>query len=621
MNISPEVFNKILTPTAAYAAPIPTTSRVPADSVSPQDAESPIDPLKVSSDSHWDFQGIEFTGTRYFILPSFAFGKPPLRIDVFIPPLDSIPKHLQDKLQVNLSLRSQSKHKASALGISKHILAAVSWWSLGVVNFETKYTSLPFGSRIIVENIEQDVSEMSIQLIPVYDTERSWLTVSQLKVEWNLADDIWPDELPWEDLALCRQFHEAISVVQIPKLHSSRLFVFKSLTRDTHYMYHELWALLNAPQSPHIVPKSLYLITKKARFGRKKGVCGFIIPYYPSGTLHDWFDNESHVQATTLQDRYRWAAQITAALQAITKSPLRYYPDLKPDNVILFKDGEKDTMNALLIDLEQRGGWYSWTPRDVSYIEFVEYIACSKPPLVSQTHVDECINLMVKWKPDWQSPVSFRYEGKAAPQGLSTAWASKTTRECESAQVYMLGKLLWCIFESRSSINCALSPDTLRETCPEHEFPTFVQTPPNVRHLIRMCTAGAAEWNGTRRPIRLDGNSLVLHPDYSALHPDGCGPQAVQEVATKWWHDQVESAKAYLKYKTNVQNSSNQQQESNIPGSKSNLMDTLIDNPDKYIQQRPTLDEVYKQLVEVAKELHLEPLSKKHQRIPFLNRP
>jgi hypothetical protein len=72
----------------------------------------------------------------------------------------------------------------------------------------------------------------------------------------------------------------------------------------------------------------------------------------------------------------------------------------------------------------------------------------------------------------------------------------------------MLGKLLWCIFEGRSSINCSLGTELPREQNWDHQFPEFRQTPITLRSCVQACTAGAPEWKGRFRSLIRMGKKL-----------------------------------------------------------------------------------------------------------------
>ncbi|KAM0434003.1 hypothetical protein ACHAPT_003947 [Fusarium lateritium] len=590
MEISDEVFDSILTPTAAqWNTPSPNQA-IGDWETSSLNPKNRVDSLQPPKSSRWRFEGIEPSGTRYFIVPEFAIGKPPLRIDVFVPRYRDQPKELRQHLRSNLSVLHQG---ADALGldITKHLLRALDVWSTKNAEFENKYLDLPFGSRVVVENISSSVNDMNIHLIPIYDVERQWLTLAQLGEQWQLPSTCWPPVISIQELSLCRQFHEAITIAKLPRLQGDRLFVFKSLTRDVKYLYHELRMLMTMPNHEHILGKPLYIVTKRCKFGRKVGVCGFVMEYYPGGTLRGLFLDRHEAARVTMTDKFRWAQQITNALLFIQDSPLGYYPDLKPDNIILRAvSGSRD---ILLIDLEQRGGWYSWTPRDVSYVEFVEYMASATPDMVIKETADGYAKLMKAWDPAWQAPTrTVKYDSAASENGYSNAWSQLSPMERESAQVYMLGKLLWCIFECRASINCGVSPDILREDCSEHRFPEFINTPEPVRTIIQLCTAGAVEWHGVSRPVKRYGCHLVLQNLPQLEDEVSDMSSMVQDAARRWWQQELGCAERYMKEKLAEKN------KWTTPEG-----EPWSDNPAKFVEKRPSLAGVQGMLASAAEGL------------------
>jgi hypothetical protein len=54
------------------------------------------------------------------------------------------------------------------LGISQYILRVLEYVSSTKPWFEEKYTEMPYGSRIIIEDILSDVRSMEIQSLPLY---------------------------------------------------------------------------------------------------------------------------------------------------------------------------------------------------------------------------------------------------------------------------------------------------------------------------------------------------------------------------------------------------------------------------------------------------------------------
>jgi hypothetical protein len=130
------------------------------------------------------------------------------------------------------------------------------------------------------------------------------------------------------------------------------------------------------------------------------------------------------------------AHQITSSLIHLQEDVLGYYPDLKPDNIILSSCGE-GRVRAVLIDFEQRGGWFSWSPPEIYYLEYVEYLATST--VVPEELAAQYGALLRKYEPEWKPPnESDSYQSRA--QGFSTAWVSLKPEEREAAASFYARK-------------------------------------------------------------------------------------------------------------------------------------------------------------------------------------
>ncbi|KAF2810060.1 uncharacterized protein BDZ99DRAFT_462673 [Mytilinidion resinicola] len=442
---------------------------------------------------------------------------------------------------------------------------------------------MPFGSRIVVNDIRANVDSMEIVPHPIYNIEQNWFSVKALQDIWHLDSARWPDVVDYADLQLQAQPHESITLVQIPSRRGGETLVFKSLVQDVKYMYHELKMLLTLKRHPNIIGAPLYVVTKKCRFGGKIGICGFILPFYPLGSLGKTLEESSREALSTpsmLRDRFRWARQIAQALLHIKDSPLGFYPDLKPDNVLLSPGTEG--LDATLIDLEQRGGWYSWSPPEVRYIEYLEYIAARVecPPVRVKS-----LALLKSFIPGWKLPTQAdRY--RECTQGFSAAWLALEGKEREAAQVFMLGKLLWCIFEGTSSVNCGIGFDMFREQEASPPFPKFRDTPAKLRACIRACTAGAPEWDEQFRTIARRGTKYYAVERLSEPGElEGASPKETQEAAKRWWQEEVRSAKRFVEQKIRTRNSKDSKGPSEI-----------LARTEEQARQRPSLRIVLEQI-------------------------
>ena len=460
-------------------------------------------------------------------------------------------------------------------------------------DFETLYLSLPFGSQIIVPELTLDpaATASTIHLLPNYTVEQAMIPLPALRQLWP-SSITYPPTIDTTSLTFHSQLHEAITLVTIASSPDpSRKYVFKSLLRDQKYLYNELKMLLTLPHHPNLVSRPLYIVTHKCRFGGKRGVAGFILEYYPLGSLASHLSSPSFCDNnSSLPDRFRWARQIAEALIHVNDAG-GFYPDLKPDNVVLRqkKGGEID---AVLLDLEQRGGWFSWSPPEVGYVEYIEILASRAP---DENTRDEMTALLKGYIPHWTPPLQEERYRAAVSGGFSAPWLAlaRLRREggalgtlLDKAQSFMLGKLLWCIFEGRAVVRCGIDHELLRDADPgSFAFPQFRETPGRVRGLIRACTAGVAEWKGRGRGVVLRGGKLVP----ASWDGKGAEPDAgeVREVAREWWTSEVEAAKEFLGEITGVNNG-------NRGASRGVLGDAM---------QRPLLSDVLAELKRVEREV------------------
>jgi hypothetical protein len=92
------------------------------------------------------------------------------------------------------------------------------------------------------------------------------------------------------------------------------------------------------------------------------------------------------------------------------------------------------------------------------------------------------------------------------PRGYHIGWPNLSTSERESAQVFALGKVLYCIFEGLESITTSVM--TSRQHEQDLQFPNFTHTPSTLRSLILACTSGAREHDCAAPFVVRVGNTL-----------------------------------------------------------------------------------------------------------------
>ena len=114
----------------------------------------------------WRVEGCDGQGTQLQVLPVFLLPRlRPLRIDVFLPNQSRWPPAIRDVLDSGIAFCIRDD-RVAALGISKLVVQALDHWASDCQDFERKFHALPFGSRIVVENISINPAAMRVRMIP-----------------------------------------------------------------------------------------------------------------------------------------------------------------------------------------------------------------------------------------------------------------------------------------------------------------------------------------------------------------------------------------------------------------------------------------------------------------------
>jgi serine/threonine protein kinase len=509
-------------------------------SKSPLNIKNRVDSLDPQAKCDWLIQGADLAGTRWFAIPKFAIGKPPLRIDIHVPELVNTPGYLRDTLEPNSPMFCELE-TAGTSQMAIHIARALHWWSSKNERFLHDYLQLPFGSRILFETLSHDIRQIDIQFVPIYDIERQWLSEKTLRGMWDVPDAAWPSTVDFGSLQFQRRLHDTIDVVSIDG-HGNQEFVFKSLMNDIKYLYHELKTLMAMKPHPNVIPRPIYLVTKRCGFGGRRGVCGMILKYYRRGTLRRWLKEHRQIpyeMSHTL--RGSWAKQIVSALIHIKSHGPGYYTNLKLDNIVVADSHDSDVLKVVIIDFEQRLGSPAWTPPEIHSVTFLaDLIHLDPHSSISRSYQDLfCRHGAII--PD--SEKAARYTNPE--YGYCYPWSSLNPKECEDAQVFMLGKLLWCLFENASLLNSYIGINSFRDNYSDKVFPDFDTTPGSLRQCILQCTSGSWESTGRTPPLVAHGKKIVLRD----RHKQGMqsSVEEVQVAIRKWWRQQILDAEALLK--------------------------------------------------------------------------
>jgi len=537
MDLTQDAIAHIIHPTAAFVGSYQPHTAFPTKAdVNPvlwNDSElnpkNRIDSLDQVLNPRWRIDGATGMGTQFYTVPLFFTNLTPLRIDTFIPEQSKHPPELREILDLDTAFHYKDS-RIARLGISRHILRTLEYWTRDYIDFETVYNRLPFGSRIVFENLARDIRNIRPRIVPTHYLERQLLSQTSLQSLWDIPASSWPELVDISQVHLSQQLHDSVSLVHIYGTQGSQTRILKALTSSPKYLYHELKVLLTLPSHPNIISRPHHLVTKKCCFGGKTAIIGFTTEYHPLGTLRDILPLRRIHGTLHIADQLKWAIQLTSALIHIRKHG-RFYSDLRLDNILLSATGD-----LVMVDFEQRGMWCAFSAPEVNYLDYVHILASdSTIPVPVKERYKRLLQRYVPGYKDLQ-----REEYLNPEHGYSVPWLYLGARAQEAAEVYMLCRVLWCIFEGLSSPEVAVWQSYQHES--ELQFPDYRRTPLNLRVLIDRGTKGRnGRGSGHGGGIVRRRNCLVLR--------EGDGTEtmeAVQNEATRWWKIELEDAEEYL---------------------------------------------------------------------------
>jgi hypothetical protein len=522
-----------------------------------------IEALGSISPSRWRIDGSSSQGLRFFATPVFL--QPdlvPRRIDVFVLDQAKIPPHLEPALQACTAF-SLMDGRVSQLGISQLLVEALDYQTVSQSDFVDTYNKLPFGSRIVVENIAACARDIKMHLVPDLESERKMLSIEALQEMWMLDEDCWPKAVQLQDLRLKRQLHDTVALVGIAEPRGrDDTFIFKSAVEDVKYAYHELKMLLTIPAHPHVMPRPTYCVTLPDRYGGPSKLCGFILPYFPHGSLSEVLCSQKMSDSLRLRDQIRWAKQITSTLIFVATTPARFYSELKTDNILLSskpthlcstpsavdsiaQKGREEESNVILIDWEQMGNWLEMSAPEIHYLEFAMYLAKPTTEGVPDSTRSVCRELVRKHMPDF---FEAEHIYTNPTQGYYQPWIALKPWQHEAAMVFSLGMILWCIFEGVPSPKNPLSKTFKQDDL--QEFPQFShRTPPRIRSLIQDCTRGSRSWAVPEFDIVRRGTKFYPRGK-SGVNGEPVGTEYQTRLAAReMWKQRLSEMEAFLTVK------------------------------------------------------------------------
>ncbi|KAI0175656.1 hypothetical protein GGR52DRAFT_322697 [Hypoxylon sp. FL1284] len=540
MDLSTSAIEEVVHPTAAFCSP-PSDAQEASEAATALDSgpefswgtsllnpKNRIDSLELPENPLWRIDGCAGLGTQYYAVPLFLQRIPPMRMDVFVSDLQ--PPLIREQLELDRAFHTKDAARLSRLAIARHIIRILQTWTVNDFRdlnaFEEYYKKVPFGSRIVLEDMTLDTRQVRLRVGQNHNLEHKLLPLPTLKYLWG-ADFPFPQVIDFFDVHVVSVLHDSVCLVRI----RGQLYIFKALTSGAKYLYHELKVLCSLEPHQNVIARPIHLVTKTCRFGPKKAVTGFTTFYHSKGTLRDVLPFLRAHGKLRCDDQLRWSLQLTKALEDLRSRSRTYYPDLRLDNIVL-----SESSNIVMVDFEQRGVWCEFGAPEVNAIEYVRLIATDEnvPESVSAKYREILLGLV----PDFVTLESERYTNPDL--GFNIPWTALDPTEQEAAEVYMLGRVLWCIFEGVSGPQKAAVWQSYRWE-PDLEFPEYRRTPQSIRDLIDRCTRGRRKTLSTTIVRR---HSRLLLTSKAA---DEQTADDVRDAARIFWTAEIDAAEQFLK--------------------------------------------------------------------------
>lgn len=486
MDLSIAAIHDVIHPTAIFCPPNHgnLTSKDPTEPPqlswdnSQLNPKNRIDSLAPLRSPLWKIDGCAGLGTQFYAVPSFLGDIPPMRCDVFISEDATESPVIRKLLNLETVFHTRDRVRVNRQGICHYILRALQTWTVkyGLDKFRKIYFEQPFGSRIIFGNLPLDVRDVDIHLAFSYNFETHHHSVRELADMWLTNLDELPPTIDIFSLTFVQQLHDSVCTVRYRNNRQSiwpdagaqdddDLWVFKALTSSLKYLYHELRVLLQMPPHRNIIAKPTKLVTKKCKMNENREiVVGFLVPFYSGGGLRDELPLLRMSNKLQFRDQLQWAFDICSGMLHIRTKANTLYPDLRLDQIVFPKEEKR----PIILDFEMRGVWCEFGPPEVNALEYIQSLALDEEEIENENdQVDSpdlgldgpswpsrqrFSDILTRLLPDWRDlSCNDAYYDGSHPHGFNVPWNCLTRREQEHAEVYMLGRLMWCIFEGMSA--------------------------------------------------------------------------------------------------------------------------------------------------------------------------
>ncbi|CAN8099774.1 unnamed protein product [Discula destructiva] len=565
MELSNQAIHDVIHPTAIFCAAADRdgpnhrsndgSDLLWADSqLNPKNRVDSLDPPK---DPLWRIDGCAGLGTHFYAVPLFLGDVPPMRFDVLVSENAVESPTVRKLLNMDMVFHARDHVRLQRQGICSYVLRALQAWTMrgGSAQVRQLYRSGPFGSRIVFCDLPFKVENVNIRIAQNHDLERRHKSVDELAQLWQATIKSMPPTVDIQDLVYVKQLHDSVCVVRYlndDAIEKTGLWVLKALTSSVKYMYHELRVLLTMPPHPNIVSAPKGLVTKpNSLVPKRQNVVGFLVPFHSGGGLRDELPILRLTNSLQIQDQARYAVDICSALLHIQDQAQTFYPDLRLDQIVFPADRKR----PILVDFEQRGVWCEFAAPEINAIEYLmtlatdEYLGSEEEPETagsfefgldgSWPSLPRLHDIVDRLHPDTRKLRNPHDQYDNPSAGYNVPWLHLSRKEQEYAEVYMLGRLLWCIFEGMSAPQQGAIWQSYRNE-PEFDFPEFRRTPSMLRPYILRCTQGRRSQLSSH--VIRKGSKIALRDD-----PRGDGTaEEIKAVAKDFWTNEVRWAEDFL---------------------------------------------------------------------------
>jgi hypothetical protein len=485
----------------------------------------------------WRIDGAEDFGQHLLVVPVFPnISIQPLFIDVFVE-LGAASGRSGEHTALDLAACAHTRHEGvSKTGLSRVVQKLLGRWSEKFSDVARLYNDLPFGTRLCIDQLRPPKAQNGVRILPS-GYAHLLQDLKGLASSIGLDVEHLPRTVSVSELSIVRRCGEAVSIVTEASS-SADMAIFKACVTTPQQLYHELSILLRLQDSSS-APQLLGIVTVD-NDNIRGGVVGFLLRYYPGGNLSRLLPTERASGSGGVAEKSSWGLQLSIILRGLLYKHGHFYAELKTENIVV-SDATSGPRSLILIDYEQNGASNAWSPPEVIHAERIFSLLKGNIDTRACESYARLLGVLLcedKTLPEW-----YRKLDRKAYR----VWDAMSTKEADAAMVFMLGKVLYCMFESTSCVTSLLAQSFPVE--PDIEFPEFCRTPLPWRELILRCTAGARERvRKNDAYIQRHGN-IIVPGNRTGTSNSSCTRLDTIEATRKMWLAELQEMEAFVRAK------------------------------------------------------------------------